>query len=208
MASLLAGPFAAAAKSPAKKLPAKANVARAAKAKPSGYRDRKIEQTPLTVSTATTTPKTQEKKPSSGGLGIGRTIFGMMLVIGLIYLVRKVLLFLRPDVAKGLRQSKGIDVTASRSLPGGAMLHVVQIGERAILVGVHGNAVAKLDDLDAEDLAYIISADALPEGKVRSFGDALRKSLSSPRQLDEARRQAKTGGGKSFIQQLKDKTAR
>jgi flagellar biogenesis protein FliO len=178
-------------------------MAAAAKGKRPRYLSNPAEQTPLHLGRTTTSAASHS---SSSAFQIGRAVFGLIIVIVLIFAVKWVLQKVNPKSLKGFRQTEAIELRASKALPNGSSLHVIQIGDRAILIGTSANGVSKLSDLTDEDMAYLEAADAVTRRNKKrgSFSGALAGALSAPSRLDEARRIPSSSSGQPVVDRRND----
>ncbi|MCW2927183.1 MAG: flagellar biosynthesis protein FliO [Thermoleophilia bacterium] len=90
---------------------------------------------------------------SSGGGGILRSIFGLLVVLGVIYGVHWLLKRWGQSKLQGVSGTAGIiDVVATTSLAQGRALHLVRVGEELVLVGATEQSITRIGDFDASRL--------------------------------------------------------
>lgn len=181
-----------------------------AKSKPS-YHNNPNEQTPLHLPGSGSKgghSSTAHSTSATSGLEILRVIFALVIVIAFIFAVRWLLQKVNPKSLKGFKQTEAIELKASKALPNGSSLHVVQIGDRALLIGAGSGGVSMLSDLSSDDLAYLEMADTLGGKRKRShsggFAGVLSQTLTAPSRLEQAR----SSNSKGLINRVRDWTAR
>ncbi len=74
--------------------------------------------------------------------------------------------------------ASAVTVVSSQTLPGGAMLHVVRVGERALLLGATAQSVTSITEWDASSSEALTLSD--------DFGDYLTRADPAPIDLNPA----------------------
>lgn len=115
-----------------------------------------IEDTPLSKEARPeASEKTAKSEEGSSGFSLGRTIFGLLLVLGAIWVVKVMLTKVNKSRLLGSAggSAHAIDVLATTPLAPGRSLHVVRIGSQTLLVGATEQTITKLTVVGDEDLA-------------------------------------------------------
>ena len=88
-----------------------------------------------------------------------------------------------------------VTVVSSQTLPGGAMLHVVRVGERTLLLGATAQSVTNITEWDTLEVQaptlsddfedYLTRADPSPAASGIAAANARLRSLLAPKQPEE-----------------------
>lgn len=91
---------------------------------------------------------------SSSSGSIGRFLFGLVVVLGVIYAVHWLLKRWGQTRLQGVAGTAGvIDVVATTPLAQGRALHLVRVGKELVLVGATEQSITRIGELDANALA-------------------------------------------------------
>lgn len=124
----------------------------------------------------------EESQPAtSGGAGaIGRMIFGLVFVLGLIYGVHR---FLKNYKAKGLNGGGlisggsggqgALEVISSTPLSPNRMLHVVRVGSEYVLIGATDATITPIRNVNPADVAPALGGNA----ETQRFHQALNSAI-------------------------------
>src|SRR4051812_48606092 len=95
----------------------------------------------------------------SGGGSIVRMLFGLVIVVGVIYAVQWVLKRTRGSLGNSAK-GRGLDSRATLPLGTGRALHLVQVGDELVLVGTAESSVTALRTWTGEEAQEILEATA------------------------------------------------
>lgn len=145
---------------------------------------------------------------AQSGVSALRFIFGLAVVIGLIYAVHWLLKRWGQSRIQGVGGSSGIiNVVATTPLAQGRALHLVRVGEELVLVGATDQSITRIGEMDAALLEQITKKTGSGE-----FQSALDGALLGSEQGDVENAtdssSAKTSFLKRFIDNLRMSTAR
>lgn len=94
-----------------------------------------------------------EEDSSGGGGSLPRFIFGLVVVLGVIYAVHWLLKKWGHSRLEGVAGRAGvIDVVATTNLAQGRALHLVRVGDELVLVGATDQSITRIGELDANAL--------------------------------------------------------
>lgn len=97
--------------------------------------------------------KEAEEGRSSEGGSLARFIFGLVVVLGVIYAVHWLLKKWGQSRLEGVAGRAGvIDVVATTPLAQGRALHLVRVGDELVLVGATDQSITRIGELDAGSL--------------------------------------------------------
>ena len=159
---LVAAPFAAAAQEPASSTAATAEKV-AEEDKPSAAERRKasseFEREKLDPSAFEEEEKSSKDdgggsaEESGSGGSLARALFGLVVVLGVIYGVHWLLKKWGKSRLEGVAGSSGIiDVVATTPLAQGRALHLVRVGEELVLVGATEQSITRIGEVDASTM--------------------------------------------------------
>jgi flagellar protein FliO/FliZ len=165
------------------------------------------ENTPLNVGT-----KATKKSSAAGGSSILRTLFGLVVVGGLIYVIAWVMRRVkrsREDQASG----RGLASVATLPLGAGRSLHLVRAGSDVILVGSSEHGVAPIQRYTEQEAIAngVLSepgADAVLQDAATSFMPDGTPSAEAVRGRWRALDGTAPGGGASIVDALRRLTVR
>lgn len=124
---------------------------------------------------ATTAAKAKSSSPSSGG-AVLRMIFGLLVVVGLIFGVHKLLKRATGARLGGVNGAAGvIEVVATTPLAQGRQLHLVRVGREMVLVGATDTSITQIAKVDGRGMLD----DAGQRGD-SEFQSQLHASLNGP----------------------------